>query len=209
LQATSSKVAPRNQLPGLAPVGGFCLRPQILPIRIETIPPVRGVLLFGERISGVDCVLRTEAIGLTIFLSCAICASARADSLRKTAAPMSSELVKKLYSGNTAIRKDSDIYFAPDGSIKGVFGKPQVKAFIEGSWSVTANEICMYIYKGKDPNFYRDCYQYWLDGKRIVALWSGHSDNSAVDQNDGYHFGEEKALSPGDLVSEKLSAFHS
>jgi Protein of unknown function (DUF995) len=154
-------------------------------------------------------VLRTEFIGLTIFLSCAICASAGADSLPKTAAPMRSELVKKLYSGNTAIRKDSDIYFAPDGSIKGVYGKPQVKALMEGSWSVSANEICIYSYKGKDPNFYRDCYQYWSDGKRIVALWSAHSDNSAVDQIDGYYFGEEKALNPGDLVSEKLAAFHS
>jgi hypothetical protein len=153
-------------------------------------------------------VFRTQGIGFIIFVECFMCVSTRADSLPKTATPMNSESVKKLYSGNTAIWKDSDVYFAPDGSIKGLFGKPQIKALMEGSWSVSGNEICVYAYKGKEPSFYRDCYQYWLDGKRIVALWSGHSDNSAVDQIDGYHFGEEKKLNPGDLVSEKYTVPH-
>jgi len=152
-------------------------------------------------------VFRTEEIAIVALVSCFLGVPAHADSLPKTAIPMERELVKKLYSGNTAIWKDSNVYFAPDGSIKGLFGKPKINALMEGSWSVTGNEICIYTFKTKDPNFNRDCYQYWLDGKRIVALWSAHSDSSAVDQNNGYHFGEEKNLSPGDLVSEKYTAF--
>jgi Protein of unknown function (DUF995) len=166
-------------------------------------------------------VFRTKEIALVALMGFLIYASARADSLSKpddsapkqanslpkTAIPMNSDMVKQIYSGKTAVWKDSDVYFAPDGSTKGLYGKPQIKALLEGSWSVTGNEICVYTYRTKDPNFYRDCYQYWLDKKRIVALWSEHSDNSPVDQVNGYHFGEENKLKPGDLVSEKYTAF--
>jgi hypothetical protein len=134
-----------------------------------------------------------------------MCAVAFADSLPKTAIPMNAESVKKMYSGNSAIWKDSDVYFLPDGSVQGVFGKPTVTDLIVGSWSVSGNEICVYTFQTKQPTPFRDCYQYWRDGKRIIALWSIHADGSAVDSNNGYHSGEDR-LKPGDLVSDKYQA---
>jgi hypothetical protein len=135
-----------------------------------------------------------------------ICSAARAEGLPVAAKPMGSEAVKKIYSGNSEITKDADLYFAPDGSVKGIFGKPKSNALIEGSWSVSGNEICIYTFKGKERNSFRDCYQYWIDGKRVIVLWSIHSDGSTVDQINGYHVGEEKNFKPGDVVSDKYDA---
>ncbi|WP_158815977.1 DUF995 domain-containing protein [Methylocapsa sp. S129] len=145
-------------------------------------------------------------IASVIFFGGMLSLSALADSLPKTAAPMNSESVKKIYSGNTLISKYYDIYFAADGSIKGIFGKPSTKALIQGSWSVSGNEICMYTFRSKEPNSFRDCYQYWQDGRRIIALWSVHSDGSTVDQNGGYSVGEDRNLKSGDLISARYSA---
>jgi len=137
-----------------------------------------------------------------------MCAVALADSLPKTAIPMSAESVKKMYSGNSAILKDSDIYFLADGSVQGVFGKPKVKDLIVGSWSVSGNEICIYTFQAKQPSPFRDCYQYWMNGKRIVMIWSIHADGSSTDSNSGYRSGEDM-LKPGDLVSDKYQAAQS
>ncbi len=129
-----------------------------------------------------------------------------ADDLPKTAAPMSGDAVRKLYSGNSAISKNSDIFFEPDGSLKGIFGKPKVTDTIVGSRSVSGNEICLYTFRRKEPNSLRDCYQYWIDKKRTLTLWSIHGDGSAADQSDGYYVGEESNLKPGDLVSSEYAA---
>lgn len=152
-------------------------------------------------------MIRATLIGILAVASSLPAVFAQAESLPKNASPMKSEVLKQIYSGNTAFWKDAEIYFAPGGSIKGLFGKPKIKALIEGSWSIAGNEICIYSYRTKEQNFSRDCFQYWLEGKRIVALWSAHADGSAADQVNGYHMGEEKTLRPGDLVSEEYSAF--
>lgn len=141
-----------------------------------------------------------------VFSVVLICSPALADSLPKTATPMSSQAVQKIYSGNSAIWKDSDVYFAPDGSLKGIFGKPTIKALMVGTWSVNGNEICIYTFRTKEPNSFRDCYQYWSEGRRVIALRSIRSDGSAVDQSNGYHVGEEGNLKPGDLVSARYMA---
>ena len=145
-------------------------------------------------------------IARAVFSGFLMSSPALADALPKTATPMSSEAVTKLFQGNSAIWKDEDIYFAPDGSVKGIFGKPTVKALIVGSWSVNDNELCVYTFRSKEKDPFRDCYQYWSDKKRIITLWSMHSDDSAPDQDNGYYFGEEKKLKPGDLVTDRYTA---
>jgi hypothetical protein len=132
--------------------------------------------------------------------------AARGDALPKAAIPLSSDAIVKLYSGKTAIGKDADIYFAPDGTDKGVWGKPKTITAFMGTWSVSGNEICIYAFRKNAPVTLRDCYRYWRDGKRLVTLWSNRSDGAAVDESDGYYSGEEDKLKPGDLVSDKYDA---
>jgi hypothetical protein len=165
-----------------------------------------GRLTYALVLDGKSSVFMHAGIAAVAFSVVLACSAASADSLPKTATPMSSDAVEKIYAGNTVISKNFDAYFALDGSIKGLFGKPTVKALIEGSWSVAGNEICMYTFRSREPDSFRDCYQYWQDGRRVVALWSIHSDGSAVDQTNGYHVGEEKSLKAGDLVSDKYAA---
>lgn len=147
----------------------------------------------------------TEASSVFAFILL-FSSAAIADGLPKTATPMSSDAIKRLYSGNTAIWKYSDLYFKADGSVEGTFGKPTITAKIDGTWSVINNEICIYTFRTKEPNSFRDCYQYWENGRNIISLWSIHSDGSPVDQNNGYHGGEDRNLKSGDLVSGKYPA---
>jgi hypothetical protein len=126
--------------------------------------------------------------------------------LPKSAEPMTVESIKFLYAGNSAIWKDSDIYFAPDGSAKGIFGKPMAKAAIEGTWSVSDNKICVYTFRSKMPGSFCDCYQWWRDGKSTISLWSTRSDGSIADATNGYQVDEEKNLKPGDLISVRYGS---
>jgi len=137
-----------------------------------------------------------------LILSCA----ALAESLPKTATPLSKDAVTRIYSDRTAIWKDADAYFAPDHTEKGVLGKPKATSVFMGTWTVSGNEICVYNFHKNSPATFRDCYKYWQDGKRVVTLWSIHSDGSPVDENNGYYVGEVDKLKPGDLVSDKYAA---
>jgi hypothetical protein len=111
-----------------------------------------------------------------------------------------------MYSGNSATSKDSDIYFSPDGSVKGIAGKPVAKEAIEGTWSVISNEICVYTFKSKQPGSFCDCYQWWRIGRRAFSLWTRRSDGSTVDAKNDYRVGEEGNLKIGDLVSTRYGA---
>jgi Protein of unknown function (DUF995) len=136
-----------------------------------------------------------------------LCNSATfSDPLPKSAQPMTTEAVTLMYSGNTAVWQDSDIYFSPDGSVKGILGKPTAKAAIEGSWSVNENKICVYTFRSKQPGSFYECYQWWRDGKRAISSWSPRSDGSTADATNGFRFGEEKSLKAGDLVSNRYSS---
>ena len=132
---------------------------------------------------------------------------ASADALPPTAHPVTSATVVALYSGKTALWKDSDVYFAPDGTAKGVIGKPKVKGVLMGTWAVSGNEMCLYAFRQNEGATFRDCYRYWRDeNRRLLTLWSSHSDGTSVDDKDGYYTGEQERLKAGDLVSDKYGA---
>lgn len=160
----------------------------------------------GRGSRAADRLLWIVGGALAIFAEVCIAPIALAEVLPKTATPLNSESVTKLYAGKTAVDKNSDVFFAPKGTEKGVLGKPKVTGVLMGTWSVAGNEICMYVFRNKDPNSYRDCYKYWQDGNHILALWSSHSDGTAADPTNGYYRGEESKLKLGDLVSEKYQA---
>jgi hypothetical protein len=148
-----------------------------------------------------------KAIAAAVAASAAFfCASASADPLPKSATPMTSEAIRLMYSGNTAVWADSDIYFAPDGSIKGILGKPAAKNIIEGTWAIEGNTFCLYTFRSKAQVSSCDCYLWWRDGKRAISLWSPRSDGAPVDAANGYRLGEERNLKVGDLVSARYSA---
>ena len=151
-------------------------------------------------------MLKIVGAALVIIAEAFPSSAALAETLPTTARPMSSDAVTKLYAGKTAVGKDSDIFFAQSGIEKGILGKPKATNTLMGTWSVADNEICIYVFRKKDPNTYRDCYKYWQDGGHIITLWSSHSDGTAVDEKTGYYRGEEGKLKPGDLVSEKYDA---
>jgi hypothetical protein len=115
---------------------------------------------------------------------------------------MSRETLIKLYSGKTAIGAESDIYFSPDNTFKGLIGKTKDSP-ITGTWSVTDNELCIYSFRKDKLGTYSDCYEYWSDGSRIISLWSVHSDRSRVDRSTGYVEIEQSNFRAGDLISER------
>jgi hypothetical protein len=83
------------------------------------------------------------------------------EQLLRTASPMSREVLTKLYSGKTALGVESDIYFLPDNTFKGLIGKPKTVSPITGTWSVAGNELCIYSFRRDDLGTYCDCYEYW------------------------------------------------
>jgi hypothetical protein len=150
--------------------------------------------------------LKIAGVAPVVLAAVLLCGGALGEPLPQGAKPASSATVVNSYSGRTAVWKDSDVYFAPDGTAKGVLGKPKITGVLMGTWAVSGNEICLYAFRQNEGASFRDCYKYWRDGKRLVTLWSAHSDGTPVDDKDGYYAGEEERLKPGDLVSDKYAA---
>lgn len=145
---------------------------------------------------------------LSSLAGIALASAAFAGPLPPTAKPMSADAIAKIYSGHTAVFNISDIYFAPDGTTKGLFGKPKIKGTFAGKWSVNGNEICTSSggTDKSDPKIYTDCWKWFGDGKKTYALWSTHYDGSAVDEANGYNDKEIKNYRPGDRVSKRYAA---
>lgn len=135
-----------------------------------------------------------------------VCASAWAGKLPKDAVELTAAEVKAIYSGKTGIYDVSSIYYASDGTTKGIFGKPKVTATFKGTWSVSGNEMCAKNKPKGDPKIYRDCNKFWRSGKRIYDLWSVHYDGSKPDLKSGYVTTTVKKLRDGDLVAKKYAA---
>jgi len=133
----------------------------------------------------------------------AFSAPAGAGKLPKDAKPMTAEEVTAIYSGNSALWKLSKVYFSPEKKVMGVFGKGSKRAIFSGEWSVTDNEICMNNTAKGDPKTYTDCWKWWHAGKKTIALWSVHYDNSKVDTKNGYSDEELKYIKSGDKVSKE------
>ena len=133
--------------------------------------------------------------------------SAKASDLPAGAVALSSDEVTKIYSGKTAFWKTATIYFAPDGTIRGYYGKPPKGALV-GAWSVNGNEECftsrdVHDAESKATN---NCDKYWMDGKTVWSLWSVHFDNSPVDPH-GYWDKSLSAFRHGDQVEREYRKF--
>jgi hypothetical protein len=140
---------------------------------------------------------KLSCVAIIVFFSSA---AVLADQLASTATPMSSDAISKIYSGKTAVWKSSEMYFSPDGTVKGLYGKPKPTSPFSGTWSVNGNELCATVAFSDKPTTYTDCWKWWTDGKKLVTLWSKHNDNSAVDETHGYF--KEIEFRRGDLVSK-------
>ncbi|WP_292372673.1 DUF995 domain-containing protein [Mesorhizobium sp.] len=132
--------------------------------------------------------------------------AAMADKLPKGATPLPSDEVRAIYSGKTGVYSVSDVYYDPNGTTKGVFGKPKAKSTFQGTWAVKGNEHCMYNKSKGDPKTYTDCNAFWRAGNKIYSLWTVHYDGSKPDKVNEYWTGALKQHKKGDLVSKKYAA---
>lgn len=151
--------------------------------------------------------MRLALVAPATLAAVLVAGNASGEALPPRAHPASSATVVGLYSGKTAVWKETDVYFAPDGTAKGIIGKPKITGVLMGTWAVSGNEMCLYAFRQNEGATFRDCYKYWRDdNKRLIALWSSHSDGTPVDDKDGYYPGEQDRLKAGDLVSDKYAA---
>ncbi|MFD1982649.1 hypothetical protein ACFSOZ_08165 [Mesorhizobium newzealandense] len=134
------------------------------------------------------------------------CGSAWADKLPKDAVELTADEVKAIYSGKTGFYIVSNIYYAPDGTTKGIFGKPKITTTFRGTWSVSGNEICAKNKAKGDPKIYTDCNKFWRSGKKVYDLWTVHYDGSKPDLKGGYATDTLKLFKNGDSVSKKYAA---
>ncbi len=131
-----------------------------------------------------------------------------ADKLPKNATPLTPDEVRAIYSGKTAVYSSSDVYFDPNGTTKGIFGKPKATTTFKGTWDVKDNERCMSNKAKGDPKTYTDCNAFWRSEKKIYSLWTVHYDGSKPDKVNGYWTGEVKLQKSGDRVSKKYAAMN-
>lgn len=132
--------------------------------------------------------------------------AAVADKLPKGATPLSSDEVRLIYSGKTGVYNVSDVYYDPNGTTKGVSGKPKARNTFKGTWIVDGNQHCMYNKPKGDPRTYTDCNAYWRAGNKVYSLWTVRYDGSKVDKVNDYWTGAVKQHEKGDLVSKKYAA---
>ncbi len=138
-------------------------------------------------------------------------AAACADPLPQGAKPLSSKQISKIYSGNSAVWDKSMVFFAPDGTTTGVFGKPP-SAIFSGTWEIVKNKICMVntptnIKSHKvDTRTYTDCWIYYVDGKTILTSYYNDF-QEGKGPNEDYYDGEIGNLKRGDVVSQKYAKY--
>ena len=133
-------------------------------------------------------------------------AVASAGKLPKGAVEMTRHEVKKIFSDTTAFYSKSDQYYAPDGTTKGVFGKPRIVTTFKGTWSVKGNEFCAKNGPKGESTIYIDCFKFWKSGDQVYGLWTVHYDGTTVDEKNGYYTDELKHHLRGDQVSKKYAA---
>ncbi|MCJ8517998.1 hypothetical protein ABID21_001124 [Pseudorhizobium tarimense] len=126
-----------------------------------------------------------------------------AASLPKGASELPSDEVKAMYAGKSADWKSVRVYFDPEGTAKLV--RKDKKAYGEGQWTVSGNQMCMTINpidvaKGKRKAI-KDCYSWYQSGGRYFMRWSGDDG-----KDDAYRDDEPSRLSEGDNVSKDFAA---
>ena len=155
--------------------------------------------------------MKLRAVIVHAFLVSVTGTAIFADPLPKGAKPLSVTQITKIYSGNSAVWEKSMVYFAPDGTTKGIFGNPP-KAIYSGTWAVNKNKICM---ENRPTNIkshkvntrtYTDCWTYYVNGK--VILTSYYNDfEDGKGPNEDYNDGELSNLKRGDVVSKKYAKY--
>jgi hypothetical protein len=134
--------------------------------------------------------------------------AALAGKLPKNAVELTAEEVKALYSDHSIKRKDSSAYFAPDGTMKAVYGKKLADGFYSGTWKVEGNEFCFFDsgYDLKSKKDFKDetnCYKWWKAGDKYWNLYSVRWDGKKPGKND-YNTTEKVFIVPGDIVGDQF-----
>jgi hypothetical protein len=127
---------------------------------------------------------------------------AMAAKLPSTATPMTPEDVTKVFSGKTLLAPNSDTFVMPQGTTKGVVGKPKITGPFTGTWSVSGNEFCMENVSPGETTSMKDCIKLWRDGRKVYTLWTARSDGKGIDYVDGYDPFLPKTRA-GDIVSQR------
>ncbi|WP_181180590.1 DUF995 domain-containing protein [Mesorhizobium sp. B2-4-6] len=145
-------------------------------------------------------------ISISAVILGATTVAAMAVKLPKGATPLSADEVRLIYSGKTGVYRGADTYYDPNGTTRGVFGKPKAVGTFKGTWTVKGNELCEYNKSKTDTKASTNCNAFWRVGNKIYALWSVHFDGSKPDKVNDYWVGEVKQHKKGDLVSKKYAA---
>jgi len=130
-----------------------------------------------------------------------------AEPLPKDAKPIAAKSLSALYSGNTAKWDNSTAFFAPDGTVKGIFTEENgTRRAYQGEWRTKGNEVCMTVKVLKtDWDASTDCWKWYLGAdKQIWTLWSVHYDKTKPTKND-YYTSEKDNISRGDSVSKAFA----
>lgn len=94
---------------------------------------------------------------------------AAAGPLPKDATPIAAGSLKSFYAGSTANWTNSTAYFAPDGTVRGIFtAKDGGRHAYDGTWRVKGNEVCMDTRGHGEtgaPN--TDCWKWYLGADRV------------------------------------------
>ncbi len=133
--------------------------------------------------------------------------TAFADPLPKDAKPIAAKSLSALYGGSTAKWGNSTAYFAPDGTVRGIFTEDNgTRRAYQGGWQAKGNEVCMTVKVLKtDWDASTDCWKWYLGGDGTLwTLWSVHYDKTKPTKND-YYTDEKSKLSRGDKVSKSFA----
>lgn len=103
------------------------------------------------------------------------------------------------------------VYFAPDGTTVGVYGKPP-EAIFAGTWIVKKNKICMTNVptniktKKAENKTYTDCWVYYIDGKTVLTSYYNDF-QEGKGPNEDYYDSELSNIRKGDIVSAKYAKY--
>jgi len=164
----------------------------------------------GERTPGSAKMKFIKA--LVIISACTLAVNVaiakNSGHLPKDAAPLSSDDIKLLFSGNTIDFKDTLYFFKPDGSLVGIHTDKSGNSFADGKWSVNDNEFCLdSSWHGKDkaakPFLFALCYKFY---KAKNVIWTENNKGGEPKDLGAIYTGQDKKIKKGDLITAKVTA---
>lgn len=149
--------------------------------------------------------MASQIVNLAIVLTF-LSSPCLAEPLPKDAVPIGASSLTSFYAGSSSNWTNSKAYFAPDGSVKGVYTADDGKKFpYAGKWDVKRNEVCMRVSGVGKTKVTTDCWKWYLGADNAYwTLWTVHFDNTKPTKND-YYKSEATKISRGDTVSAEFA----